>query len=190
MTISVRCPYGARPAPFRFCGRRHNFKNPYGRRCVEDAAPNSPGVLFKPVARKQPVKDPAGCTRGPPGDRPANGRAPRDSFSPILVNRYNGHRTVSKGAGRLPFGTRADPWKVPGVMLITGRLPYGVRPMYKLPARTPNGNIESIIFLIETWNHKDFVKRLVFSRRTLNAHSALRQKFNMWRILSCDPCSY
>ena len=30
---------------------------------------------------------------------------------------------------------------VPGVMLITG-----VRPMYKLPARTPNGNIESIIF--------------------------------------------
>ena len=102
-------PYGARPAPFRFHGRRDNFKNPYGRRCVEDAAPNFPGVLFKPVARKQPVKDPAGCTRGPPGDQPANGRAPRDSFSPILVNKYNGHRTVSKGAGRLPFGARADP---------------------------------------------------------------------------------
>ena len=76
-------PYGARPAPFRFRGRRDNFKNPYGRRCVEDAAPNSPGVLFKPVARKQPVKDPAGCIRGPPGNRPANGRAPRDSFSTI-----------------------------------------------------------------------------------------------------------
>ena len=52
-----------RPAPFRFHGRRDNFKNPYGRRCVEDAAPNSPGFLFKPVARKQPVKDPAGCKR-------------------------------------------------------------------------------------------------------------------------------
>ena len=102
-------PYGARPAPFRFHGRRDNFKNPHGRRCVEDAAPNSPGVLFILVAFKQPVKDPAGCTRGPPGDRPENGRAPRDSFSPILVNKYNGHRTVSKGAGRLPFGARADP---------------------------------------------------------------------------------
>ena len=94
---------------FRFRGRRDNFQNPYGRRCVEDAAPNSPGVLFKPVARKQPVKDPAGCIRGPPGDRLANGRASRDSFSPILVNRYNGHRTVSKGVGRQPFGARADP---------------------------------------------------------------------------------
>ena len=102
-------PYGARPAPFRFRGRRDNLKNPYGRRCVEDAAPNSPGVLFKPVARKQPVKYPADCIRGLPGDRLANGRAPRDSFSPILVNRYNGHRTVSKGAGKLSFGARADP---------------------------------------------------------------------------------
>ena len=102
-------PYGARPAPFRFRGRRDNVKNPYGRRCVEDAAPNAPGVLFKPIACKQPVKDPAGCIRGPPGDRPTNGRAPRDSFSPILVNKYNGHRTVSKGAGRMPFGARADP---------------------------------------------------------------------------------
>ena len=112
-TNHSRAPYGARPAPFRFHGRRNNFKNPHGRRCVEDAAPNSPGVLFKPVARKQPVKDPAGCTRGPPEDRSANDRAPRDSFSPILVNKYNGHRTVSKGAGRLPFGARADPYLSP-----------------------------------------------------------------------------
>ena len=104
--ISIRCGQaGSLPIP-RAPG---NFKNPYRRRCVEDAAPNSPGVLFKQVARKQPVKDPAGCIRGPPGDRPANDRAPRDSLSPILVNKYNGHRTVSKGAGRLPFGARADP---------------------------------------------------------------------------------
>ena len=77
------------------------------------------------------MKDPAGCTRGPPGDRPANGRAPRDSFSPILVNKYNGHRTVYKGAGRLPFGARADPWKVPGVMLKWGALSFKLSELKK-----------------------------------------------------------
>ena len=98
-------PYGARPAPFRFHGRRDNLNNPYGRRCVKDAAPNSPGVLFKPVARKQPVKNPAGYIRGPAGKRPGTARF----LLPILVNIYNGNRTVSKGAGRLPFRARADP---------------------------------------------------------------------------------
>ena len=56
---------------------------------------------------------------------------------------YTGNRTVSKGAGRLPFRARADPWRVPGDMLNTGRPPYGARPMYKLPARAPKGNIDS-----------------------------------------------
>ena len=81
------------------------FNNPYGRRCVIDAAPNSPGVLFKPVARKQPVKNPAGCIRGPPGKRPGTARY----LLPILVNIYNVNRAVSNGAGRLPFRARADP---------------------------------------------------------------------------------
>ena len=72
------------------------------------------------------MKDPAGCIRAPPGDRPAHCRALCDSFTPILVNRYNGHRTVSKSAGQLPFGARADPCKVPGVMLIELKTPSWV----------------------------------------------------------------
>ena len=53
-------PYGARPAPFRFHWRRDNFNNPYGRRCVEEAAPNFPGVFIKPTGR----------IRGPPEYQP------------------------------------------------------------------------------------------------------------------------
>ena len=71
----------------RFHGRRDNFNKPYGRRCVKDAAPNSPGVLFKP------------------GKRPGTARF----LLPILVNKYNENRTVSKGNGLLPFRARADP---------------------------------------------------------------------------------
>ena len=65
---------------FRTVPGRDNFNNPYGRRCVEEAAPNSPGVFIKPVARKQLVEDPEGRIWGPPGYRPVNGRAPRDCF--------------------------------------------------------------------------------------------------------------
>ena len=50
LAIPVRCPAGS-----RFHGRCDNFNNPYGRRCVEEAVPNSPGVFIKPEARKQPV---------------------------------------------------------------------------------------------------------------------------------------
>ena len=42
-------PYGDRPAAFRFHGRRDNFNNPYGRRCVNEVAPNSPAVFIKPT---------------------------------------------------------------------------------------------------------------------------------------------
>ena len=44
--------------PSDFYGRRDNFNHPYGRRCVEEAAPNFPVVFIKPAACKQPVQDP------------------------------------------------------------------------------------------------------------------------------------
>ena len=43
--------------------------------------------------------------RGPADKRPGTARF----LLPILVNKYNGNRTVSNGACRLPFRARADP---------------------------------------------------------------------------------
>ena len=69
-----RFSYGIRPAPFRFHGRQVNFQNPYGRRCVEEAAPNSPGVFIKPAARTQPEGSDKGPAWVPAGKRSGTAR--------------------------------------------------------------------------------------------------------------------
>ena len=78
-------------------GGRGNFNNPYGRWCVEKAAPNFPGV-----PELAALSRPGGRVRGPPGYWPVNGRAPRDYFLPIFINKYTWYLTVSTGAARLP----------------------------------------------------------------------------------------
>ena len=62
--------HGAHQAPFRFHAHRDNFNNLYGCSSVEEAAPNSPGVSIKQVARKQPVQDPGDCIKDLAGKQP------------------------------------------------------------------------------------------------------------------------
>ena len=86
-------------------GRRDNFNNPYGRRCAKDAAPNSPGVFFKAVARKQPVKNVLSKTehrKGVAGFQQGADRVPSDALL-----HQTGPVCIPAAPGRRPGGKRA-----------------------------------------------------------------------------------
>ena len=65
-------------------------------------------------------------------------RAPARFFLPILVKKNDGRLAVVKGAARLSCGPLRGPSRVPGAMYNIGRLPSGVRLMYKIARAAPS----------------------------------------------------